>query len=69
MCKGPDPEGMRHTEELEEGQNGQSVGSYRDESEEVGRVLLRTKVEGGTYIMFSKVPSNREATPLRSKFC
>lgn len=47
MCKGLDPEGLRHTEELGEGQNGQSMGSYRDESEEVGRVLLRTKVAGG----------------------
>lgn len=37
--KGPEAEGMRHIEKLEEGQYGRCVGSsIGDESEELGRV-------------------------------
>lgn len=42
-----------HTEEGAGDQYGQSVGSYRDGSEEVCRVLLRAK-DGGTYDLVLK---------------
>lgn len=46
MCKGPEPEVMRGMEEAKEGRYGGGVSSYSDESEEVDRALLRTRVAG-----------------------